>query len=96
MNEIVALVAIISAAVGATFAVWWNTSDKTPVSHSQLAKAVSLSVIGAISLVNLASLPSVSDPVFSWVGLVIMYLFVGSGIGKASNHLQLNTPPTTT
>lgn len=92
MNETVAVAAILSAVAGAVFAVWWNTPDKVVVSHIQLAKAMSLSAFGAIGLVNITSLPNISDPLFSFVGLIVTYLLIGSGLGKASNHLQLNTP----
>lgn len=90
-NEFVAIAAILASVAGASFAVWWNTPDKTPVSHKQLVKAIALAAFGALGLVNVSALPSITDPAFTWAGTILMYLLAGSGLGKASNHLQINT-----
>ena len=87
MSEIVATIAVLSALAGSAFAVWWNSPDDEPVEHKKLAKALALSAFGAIGLVNITSLPELS-PSLSIVGLIVTYLLVGSGLGKASDHLK--------
>jgi hypothetical protein len=85
--EIVALVAVVAASIGAAFSVWNNTPDSpTPIPRNKLLKSIASAALSAVALVNLTGLVVPDGSTLTWVGFIIANLFIGAGVTKAFNH----------
>ena len=94
MNEIIPIVAIVAAAIGAiasTIQGYWDAPqvDGKDQSYSgkKLVSALLSSCFTAFGLVNIVGLPTDINTV-TWTGLIMTNMVVGFGIDKAHSVLD--------
>jgi hypothetical protein len=90
MNEIIALLAVISAGIGAGLSTWKGYEHSPPeekYNKSKLASSLIISVVTSFSLVNFTT---VGDQLsaLGYVGLAVTYLLIGLGTDQGLSHLD--------
>jgi len=91
MNEMIAVVAILAAELGAiasTIQGYWNAPPEQKYSTKKLLSALLSSGFTAFGLVNLSALSSTDPSNFTWVGLILGNLILGFGIDKVHSVLD--------
>ena len=86
-TELVATVAVLATIAGSGLAVfrdWWAST--TPLNLKNLGKNLVIAGLGALTIVNIVSLPDPGATGFLWVGIILSGIISGAGIKTIIGH----------